>query len=182
LELQGTLSATLDDVTLSANGSSVLSGSLAATLDAVTLSSAGTLAISGAASVTLDDATITSTGALAIQGSLASILDDISLSSNGSSIAGINANLAVTLDDCQVDSTGNLELPSIIASTEWIVPGFVKGPKKRKGQVFGEEFPYSPDIGSVQVPIDILKTSSSKSTVAIHDYSHAIIALMHEML
>ena len=76
-----TLSATLDNVTLSAAGAVALRASLSAQLDNVALSSAGVLPITAQLGATLADVTLSGAAVLPITGVLSATLDGVALES-----------------------------------------------------------------------------------------------------
>lgn len=113
--IEGTLAATLADVTLSATGTLPIVGTAAVTLGAATLSSAATLAIAGTLSATLADATLTATGALPIVGTAAITLGATTLSATGA--LPIVGAVAVTLDSATLAATGVLPIVGTAAIT-----------------------------------------------------------------
>jgi hypothetical protein len=116
--INGTLSVTLDDATLSAAGSVAIAGALSATLDDATLAATGALGINGALSVTLDDATMVATGTQSVTpivGTLAVTLDDATLNAAGSvAITGI---VNATLDDAVLSASGSVAIRGAVSAT-----------------------------------------------------------------
>ena len=81
-----------------------ITGTATATLDDVTLTATGALAITGTESVTLNDITLSATGALEIQASLNVTLDDITLEAY--SVSEALARSDIVLDDVTFYSVG----------------------------------------------------------------------------
>lgn len=104
----GTLSSTLDTVTLVSVGVVTRSGTLAVTLDAAALVGIGGVATAGALAVTLDAATLSGAGTVAVgtnrDGSLAAILGTATLASIGAVTR--SGTLAVTLDNTTLAGIG----------------------------------------------------------------------------
>lgn len=107
-EITGSLSATLDNATLSSTGELLISGSLSATLADATSSASGAAPITGALSAILDDATLTATGAGEVEGfgSLSVTLDGVSLSATGA--LDIVGQVSVTLANVSLAASGEL--------------------------------------------------------------------------
>ena len=82
-DINGSLSKTLDPITLSSTATLAIQGSLSATIAPITLSSTGALAITATETTTLGAVTLSATGSLAITGSLTATLDAVTLSSDG---------------------------------------------------------------------------------------------------
>lgn len=107
-DIAGSLSATLDNATLSSTGELLISGSLSATLADATSSASGAAPITGALSAILDDATLTATGAGEVEGfgSLSVTLDGVSLSATGA--LDIVGQVSVTLANVSLAASGEL--------------------------------------------------------------------------
>lgn len=116
LPIVGTLTVALDDLTSTATGTLALTGSLAATLDDATLSATGALALTGTLTATLEDVALAATGALPITGTLSVTLDDLTLTATGGG-AGIVGELDVTLDDLTASATGALAIAGTLSAT-----------------------------------------------------------------
>lgn len=97
IRITGTLSATLDTITLSSAGTVRITGTLSQSLATITLASASTVLIKGTLSATLDTIVLSATGAVKIQGALSTTLDSIALSA--ASGVRITGSLTTTLDD-----------------------------------------------------------------------------------
>lgn len=89
--ITGTLSATLDAITLSSSGAVAIAGTASATLGEVTLSAAGALSIAGTASASLGDVTLSAAGALALAGTLSATLGAVTLTATGGNAIGAPA-------------------------------------------------------------------------------------------
>lgn len=113
---EGSLSKTLDDVTVSASGALEISGALSQSLAPLTLSGSGALLVSAVSSVNLQPMGVSGSGALIVSGGLSSLLEDTLLSSTGV-LAGVDEGvLSVTLDDLGVLLTGALRLNAGLSS------------------------------------------------------------------
>lgn len=120
----GSLSATLDDATLSAAGDVADRGTLDVTLGDATLSGAGSVSIGGALSTTLADATLSAAATVADRGALDITLDDATLSGVGSVVteAAVSGSLSGTLADVTLDASG-----VTVLLVMYLVYGVVKG-------------------------------------------------------
>ena len=115
--ISGTLSSTLDAMTLAGDSDLLIQATLSKTLDAVTLTSDSDLLIAGILSKTLDDVTLASDSDLLIAGTLASTLGDVTLSATGGAEAPITGTLAATLDDATLTSDSDLLIRATLSST-----------------------------------------------------------------
>lgn len=114
----GTLSVTLDDVTLSADGTLDISASASITLDAVSLASSGAVDVSGVLSTSLDALTLSSTGTLSDDSRNAILdktLDDLTLS--GAAETTLTATVAIALDALSVASAGAMRAQAALSRT-----------------------------------------------------------------
>ena len=135
IDIAATASVTLDEVTVSSAATLSLSGTETTTLDDATVSSDATLLIQATASVTLDDATVSSDADLEIHADTSVTLDDVTVSAEGVGFITYTAELNVTLDDVSVFCDGNIRLPNTDADGDygaWQRPGKPKFEKKRR--------------------------------------------------
>lgn len=117
VQVAGSLSGTLAALTLSAAGVSVVAGTLDATLDPVTLSSAGGTGATGTLSVTLDPVTLSSAGTVLVAGALSVTLDPVTLSSTGVAGSVTTGTLSVTLDAATLSSAGTVLVAGTLSAT-----------------------------------------------------------------
>lgn len=117
--ISGSLSATLDPVTLAADGDLTIQGSLAATIDPITATGAGSLTIEGEATNTIAPVTLAGTASLSISGALNATLDNVTLAASGSqgSLDPISGALAVTLPPVTLGATGSLSISGVASAT-----------------------------------------------------------------
>lgn len=106
LPIVGTATPTLSDATLSAVGTLPVVGTATPTLADASLSAAATLAITGTATPTLADATVSATGTLPLVGIATPTLDDTTVAATGA--LAIVGTATPTLDDVTVSATGIL--------------------------------------------------------------------------
>jgi hypothetical protein len=114
----GGLSTTLGAATLTSAGTTPIDGDLSTTLGAATLSSEGTVVdanITGDMSVTLGDATLSATGTTPIVGGMSASLGDATLSSEGAIPAFAAATLS--LSDATLSSTGTTPIVGGMSTT-----------------------------------------------------------------
>lgn len=104
----------LVDTTATASGGSV-AGTLSATLDAISLNATSAIAIKASASITLAGITQNLTGAVALKGVLSSTLADLTPSLTGKlPIVGIDT---TTLDGITLSATGALSVAGSLSAT-----------------------------------------------------------------
>lgn len=116
--ITGTLSITLDNVTISSTGKVAVSGALSKTLDDTVISSTGTVKIVGTLTKTLDDVSIVATGTVGlvtITGTLSKTLDDTTITATGKNY--ISGELSKTLDDAGLSATGAVKVSGALSKT-----------------------------------------------------------------
>jgi hypothetical protein len=105
--ITGTLTKTLDGISLSAIGVISVSGSLTKTLDGITKTITGTVDVTGAVSKTLDGIVANLTGVIDVKGDLNKTLDGITLQATGTvGEATITGTLNITLDAVVLNASG----------------------------------------------------------------------------
>jgi len=115
LDIDATLSKTLDSLTASGTATLDISAILSKTLDALTLVSTASLDITATLSKTLDVLTLAATGTILTTGSLAKTLDALTASATGE--LDITATLTKTLDALTLSSVGKLDIAATLSAT-----------------------------------------------------------------
>lgn len=141
--ITGTLSATLDDVTVSASGVVDHSGTLAATLADVSVSASGVVGHSGDLAVTLDDVSVAITGTVAAAGTgtISITLDDVTTAITG--VVGHPGTLAANLDDVSVSISGTVTptAKAITGDLAITLDDVVVAMESPSGKVGGDDVP-----------------------------------------
>lgn len=118
----GAVSATLGDTSLSGVGLVRVVGSISEILEGVSPSLSGTVVLpSGAISITLQDVVVAGTGVVKATGAAVASLDQVVLSGVGEITAPpTTGTIAVTLQDVVLSSSGSLELVEIVNSEQTV--------------------------------------------------------------
>lgn len=114
--VKGTSAPTLAAATVSTAAQAIVKGSSAPTLADATASSAGTVKDNGAAAITLAAATPTATGAVLVVASATATLDAATISATGLASKTDGA-AAITLGAATVSSAGNLPVVGAVTAT-----------------------------------------------------------------
>lgn len=106
----GSLSKTVDAVTLSATGAVDVAGSLSKSVANVTLSAAGAVDVVGTLAKSLANVTLVSAGTIDLVGTLSANVAAVTLSSAGSVSDGPSGSLSVVLANVGVSATGTVDI------------------------------------------------------------------------
>lgn len=160
----GTLSNTLDNITLQATGTvetSEITGTLSATLGSIAFVALGEIDISGELTKTLDGVSATLTGVVLVGGGLSKTLDGVVLSAVG--VIVVLGTLDTTLTGVSLSSAGTVGEASITGSLDKTLDGIglsAAGSAERSG--------------SVNVVLDGLAISSA-GRVVLFEYWNSVV-------
>jgi len=116
--ITGTLTKTLDGISLSATGVVSVGGSLTKTLDGITKTITGTVDVIGTVSKTLDGIAANLAGAVDVKGNLTKTLDGIILQATGTvGAAEITGTLNITLDAITFSASGGVAVSGNLTKT-----------------------------------------------------------------
>jgi trimeric autotransporter adhesin len=130
-EVSGTVSITLDNTTLSGQGTTTVLGSVGLTLGSTTLAANGTTTVVGTLSRTLDDTTLSASGSVgaAVSGDVVVTLDSVTLSASGTTtiIGTVSTTLAATTLAAQGTTTILGTVSSTLGDTTLAANGSIGG-------------------------------------------------------
>lgn len=115
--IQGTLSVTLANVTLSSAGTVENHGTLSRTLAAATLAATGTVELQATLAKTLANATLSSTGTVAISGTLSRTLANLTSTGGATGTVAIAGTDSTTLGNLTLSATGQLSIQATLTKT-----------------------------------------------------------------
>lgn len=122
--VNGTLSATLGDVTLSGTATNLVTGTLAQTLADLTLSGTGTNLVSGTLARTLADLTLAGTGTNLVSGVTTQTLEALALSATGTNL--VTGSLSTTLGTLVLSATGTVASDATGLNVIFTLPGIIR--------------------------------------------------------